>query len=32
MENLKLKYPLLGYRTASEEDVKRAKRIMDFDM
>ena len=27
-ENLKLKYPLDGYRTANEEDVKRAKEIM----
>ena len=31
-ENLKLKYPLEGYRTANEEDVKRAKKIMNLDI
>lgn len=29
-ENLNLKYPLEGYRTANEDDVKRAKEIMDL--
>lgn len=30
-ENLKLKYPLEGYRTANQEDYLRAKRIMNLD-
>lgn len=30
-ENLKLKYPLDGYKTASQEDYLRAKRIMNLD-
>lgn len=30
-ENLKLKYPLDGYRTANQEDYLRAKKIMNLD-
>ena len=30
-ENMKLKYPLEGYKTANQEDYIRAKRIMNLD-